>query len=154
MARGKEAQMKLMTVAMVMAGVSSMVCVRSVEAGCRITVKAQYRQEVRDPVTGKRIEKITLDLVESDVKDKLGTWKKMQSMCNPNQLTISLGSAISTSCELDTACGKRQFRFESYYTDANGDKQDGAITYVPARNEWKDLDTSTTVDVGELGSKF
>lgn len=146
--------MKLMTAVAVMAAASSMVCVRSVEAGCRITVKAQYRKEARDPATGKRIEKITLDLVESDVKARPGTWKKMQNMCNPNQLTLGLGSAISTSCELETACGKRQFRFESYYTDASGDRQDGAITYTPARNEWIDLDTSTTVDIGELGNNF
>jgi hypothetical protein len=139
---------------MVMAGLSSMVCVRSAEAGCKITVKAQYKREAKDPLTGKRIDKITLDLVESDVKAKPGTWKKMQNMCNPNQLTVSYGGSISTSCELDLACGKRQFRFESFYVDANGDKQDGAMTYVPARNEWKDLDTSTTVDAGELGNKF
>jgi hypothetical protein len=146
-----------MAAAMVMAGVSSMVCVRSAEAGCKITVKAQYRKEAKDPVTGKRIDKITLDLVESDVKAKpVMMWRKMQTMCNPNQLTISLGSAISTSCELEPelACGKRQFRFEVHYTDAHGDRQDGEITYVPARNEWKDLDASTTVDVGELGGKF
>jgi hypothetical protein len=144
----------LVAAAMVMAGASSMVCVRSAEAGCWITVKAQYKREAKDPVTGKRIEKITLDLVESDVKARPGTWKKMQTMCNPNQLTVSYGGSISTSCELDLACGKHQFRFESYYVDAHGDKQDGAISYFPARNEWKDLGSSTTVDVGELGSKF
>jgi hypothetical protein len=143
-----------MAVAAVMAGVSSMVCVRPAKAGCKITVKAHYKREARDPKSGKRIEKITLDLVESDVKARSGTWKKMQNMCNPNQLTVPFGGSISTSCELDLGCGEHQFRFESYYVDANGDKQDGAISYVPARNEWQDLDTSTTVEVGELGTKL
>lgn len=144
----------LMTAAMVIAGVSSTVCVRPAHAGCKITVKAQYKKEIKDPVTGKRVEKITLDLIDSDVKAKPGWWKKMQNMCNPNQLVISYGGSISTSCELDLSCGKRQFRFDSFFIDANGNKQGGEISYVPARDEWKDLDTNTTVDVGDLGAKF
>lgn len=143
----------VMTSALITVAVASMVHAQTAHAGCRITVKAQYKKEVKNQA-GKRVDKITVDLVSSDVRAKPGWWKKMQNQCNPNQLAVSYGGSVSASCELDLGCGKRQFRIHSYFTDADGNEQGGEITYVPAQGEWKDLDTSTTVDVGELGNKF
>jgi hypothetical protein len=127
---------------------------QSAVAGCDITVKASYKTEIEDPATGKRFPKVRLDLTQSEVRAKPGTWKKMQNMCSPNQPVIGYGNDVAVSCELNLACGKRQFKFKYYEVNDNGDEVNSAMSSFPSGSDWLDLDTTKTVNVGDIGTKF
>ena len=123
-------------------------------AGCDITIKGSYKTEIDNPATGKRFPKVRLDLTQSEVRTNPGVWKKMQNMCNPNQPFIGYGNDVAVSCELNLACGKRQFHFKYYDVDDNGDNVSSTISSFPSGSDWIDLDTTKTVNVGDIGAKF
>jgi hypothetical protein len=123
------------------------------QAGCDITVKANYSTAAKDG-TGKTLDRLRIDLTKSEVRAKPGFWKSMGGMCTPNQPLIGLGNDAAVSCELDLACGKRQFRVYFYGVDANGNNVEAGFTAFPSGSDWIDLDNTKTINLGDLGKKL
>lgn len=133
----------------------SLSAVQEADAGCKITLKAKYTTLVTNPETHESFAKLRLDLVQSQVRVRGGFWKKMEKMCVPNQPIISHNGAVALTCDLDLACGpNRQYRFQIWTIDANGQPKDQSYINYPSQTAWVDHSTNTVIDLGDLGPSF
>lgn len=133
----------------------SLAAVGDASAGCKVTIKAKYSTQVKNPETNEAFAKLRLDLVQSQVRVRGGWWKKMEKMCVPNQPIVALGGAVSLTCDLDLACGpNRQYRFQIWTIDANGQPKDQSFINYPSQTAWVDHATNTVIDLGDIGTAF
>lgn len=128
---------------------------RDASAGCKVTIKAKYSTQVKNPETTEVFAKLRLDLVQSQVRVKGGWWKKMEKMCTPNQPIVALSGSVSLTCDLDLACGpNRQYRFQVWTIDTNGQPKDQSFINYPSQTAWVDHATNTVIDLGDIGTAF
>lgn len=133
----------------------SLAAASDASAGCKITLKAKYIAQVKNPETNESFARLRLDLVQSQVRVKGGWWKRLEKMCVPNQPIIALNGNVALTCDLDLACGpNRQYRFQIWTIDANGQPKDQSFINYPSQTAWVDHSTNTVIDLGDLGTAF
>ena len=60
-----------------------------------------------------------------------------------------------TTKTLDLGCGpNRQYRFQLWAIDANGQPKEQSFINYPSQTAWVDHSTNTVIDLGDLGTAF